>query len=150
MKRENLFRTLLFVAMFLFMAVSVNAQSARVNSFGISDDGENLTLHTDITISGCQNVSTQVIVYFYFDNGTPLKDYNNLYKTDDGSVSAFCKVTPMYPATDFNDLQIVIPFDELHLQSGINHNLKVMIRVYANGKFIDYDTGYYPFDVTIN
>lgn len=133
----------------LALPLAASAQYASVNNAYISDDGVTLTVTTDMTISGCLNQNVQVIVYYYFSDGTPLTDYNNQYNTADGSVSAVTTVKPMYQSTDFTGLEINIPFSELHLKAGMRHNIRFQVRAHAYGRFIDNDSNIYDITVTI-
>lgn len=81
-----------------------------------SEDGAlGLLIHTRFIVNGLQNVTNQCNAYFYFENGEPLKDYNNNYCCEDGTVCIPGEFTPDYQNCRFDDFQLFIPYEELHV-----------------------------------
>ncbi len=74
------------------------------------------------TIEGAKNINCKAVAYFYNKNGTPLRDFNNLYNTKDGTVASTVDFNPGYDITVYNQLQqdfkIYLPYSELHLLKG--------------------------------
>lgn len=69
------------------------------------------------------------VAYFYTSDGTPLRDFNQQYYTLNGNVSVGKDVIPIYDASVFNNEELFIPYDELHLLKG-NHNLKAVVSIF--------------------
>ena len=86
-----------------------------------TEDGTvGLVIHTQFVVSGLQNVTNQCNAYFYFENGEPLKDYNNNYCCGDGTVCIPGEYTPDYQNCRFDDFQLFIPNEELHVTGSGN------------------------------
>jgi hypothetical protein len=90
---------------------------------------QGLRIHTKFNIYNYKGIGGNCIAYFYTNDGTPLKDYNNRYYTSTGFVSANTKFEPAYENTLFNDLTIFIPYDELHVANG-SHDLKFRVELH--------------------
>ena len=84
------------------------------------DGTTGLVIHTRFIVSGLQNVTNQCNAYFYFENGEPLKDYNNNYCCGDGTVCIPGEYTPDYQNCRFDDFQLFIPNEELHVTGSGN------------------------------
>jgi hypothetical protein len=92
-----------------------------------------MRIHVKFTTSNMYQVQGYCNAYFYFSDGTSLKDYNQRYYTSDGNVSVHRTFTPNYVECRYNDLQLFMPYDELHMASG-NFNLKFYIQIHDNSK----------------
>jgi hypothetical protein len=88
-------------------------------------------IHVKFTVNNMLNKSGNVVAYFYFDNGTALKDYNQKYRTIGGDVSVGDKYTPNYTNAIYNDFVLFLPYSELHLSDG-NHDLKCQVNIFDN------------------
>ena len=73
--------------------------------------------------------SCKAMLQFYFDSGLPLLDYNGRFNSSDGKVSVCTEFSPQYDSSDFHDLVLFMPYDELHLSSG-EHSLKMEAALY--------------------
>jgi hypothetical protein len=62
-------------------------------------------------------------------NGQPLKDFNDSYNTTAGHVAAGKNFTPSYDRSTYTDLDIFIPYSELHMADG-NHELCFDLEIY--------------------
>jgi hypothetical protein len=92
---------------------------------------QNLGVHINCQVDGYQHIECKAIAYFYFNDGRPLKDFNNSYRTINGDVSSLeYHFTPIDPSSTFNDLVISIPYQELHLDPG-TFNLKVFVCLFT-------------------
>ena len=74
-----------------------------------------MRIHVKFDINGMLNRSGQAAAYFYYSNGTPIKDTNGSNRTSDGNVATHVNFTPNYENCTFNDLAIFMPYSELHL-----------------------------------
>jgi hypothetical protein len=82
-------------------------------------------------------VPLQAIAFFYDANtGNKLYSEGRRYATTDRQVAAWVDLTPAYVNTVYNDLQLYIPYREMHLKNKINYNLKFsfFIRKMGDGK----------------
>ena len=70
--------------------------------------------------------------YFYYDdaNNTPLRDFNQQYRTQDGIVAAGRRFTPDAPEAAFRDFALFMPYDELHAAPGARYNLKLRVVIW--------------------
>jgi hypothetical protein len=80
-------------------------------------------------IHGLRGVECAAACFFMYTNDTRLKDYNNLYCTGDGNVAAIVDLIPGHDETHFEDLQIFMPFAELHMANG-EHLLKTYLAIF--------------------
>ena len=99
-----------------------------------------MVIKASFDTTGIKGVNCELVAYFYFANGTALNNYNNSYGTVDNKVSSSTKITPGYDNTTYTDVEIFMPYDELHLsqQSGTKYELKFFLRLYdlESNKFI--------------
>jgi hypothetical protein len=77
-----------------------------------------MLIHLQFAIQNLQNIDCSAVAYFYTADGQPLMDYNGQYLTADGQVGAAVNFRPGYSSTEYNDFQMFLPYDELHLESG--------------------------------
>jgi len=96
--------------------------SATINNIwtehNIYQDGQKgMKIHVEFYTYNMRNIQGNCIAYFYYKNGSALKDKNNLYKTDDGNVSTEKEFIPEYENTTYKDFYLFIPYSELHLPS---------------------------------
>jgi hypothetical protein len=104
-----------------------------------------MRLHIKFDVDNLKGEDCQVIVYFYYQSGKALKDFNDSYCTYDGSVSVSDNFIPSYESSVYNDFKIFMPYDELHMGDG-KHNLKCNVRLFAKSLdvFVS-DSKYYHF-----
>ncbi|MBQ2352460.1 MAG: zinc ribbon domain-containing protein [Bacteroidales bacterium] len=94
----------------------------------VYQDGEKgMLIHVKFDVQGQKNISDQCVAYFYFSNGTQLKDYNDKYKTTAGYVCAFKNYCPSYDDAVYNDFQIFMPYDELHCSGNLDLKFYVIV-----------------------
>jgi len=87
-----------------------------------------MLIHVQFAAQNLQNVNCNAGAYYFTADGQPLMDYyNDLYRSPDGQVSVGSNFVPAYPAAEFSDFQLFLPYDELHLQSG---QWQLFFRVY--------------------
>lgn len=88
-----------------------------------------MQIHIKFSVEGMLNKQGDCVIWFYFSNGSMLKDYNNSYRSSNGQVAVSRKFKPSYESCIFNDFVIFMPYDELHLSHG-SHNLKFDIGLF--------------------
>lgn len=104
---------------------SYNSNSTRVNGsiinvwtdHNVTDSyGNNgMRIHIKFDINGMLDRTGQATAYFYYANGNPIKDTNDSYCTSNGDVATHVNFTPSYENSRFDDLNIFMPYSELHL-----------------------------------
>ncbi len=87
-----------------------------------------LRLHAQFTLNNAVGRSAFGTAYFSFADGTPLRDFNGLYTSLDGQASVGAPIVAQYPSAVFPDYVLVLPYSELHLDSGL-HQLKARFQV---------------------
>ncbi|MCC8172462.1 MAG: hypothetical protein LIP00_11925 [Parabacteroides sp.] len=108
-------------------AAEVSRITTEHNVYGNGAKGMYVTFSFDV--SGMKGKTGEAIAYFYFENGTKLKDYNRNYYTTSGNVCASTTYSPRYDESTYTDLRIFIPYNELHLAAG-RHDLKAYVAIF--------------------
>lgn len=125
------------------------AQGAKIKSCTIvpNDDWSCLTVKATFDIWGCKGVNGAVNTYFYFSNGTALKDFNNSYYTSNGEVANHTDICPGYDSSTYTDYEVTIPVSELHCSNDAFH-LYYDLTVTSNKKLLAKQYKNY-FDITL-
>jgi|GEM_PF-3579106 len=104
-----------------------------------------MKIHVKFSVYGMLNKQGTCIAWFFYSNGTAVKDTNGIYKSSDGQVSVGEKYKPSYDNAICNDFLMFMPYNELHLNRG-SYNLKFHIGLFdqnnkqiANSVFINFD-----------
>ncbi len=109
-----------------------------------------MMIHTKFSVSNLKGVDSRVVIYFDRLTNQRAKTYTRLKSSDnrfqrDGNVAAEIALKPGFATTDYSDLKIFIPYNELHLPNG-EHSLKMDIDViYEDGELVEH-LGFYEFD----
>lgn len=94
-------------------------------------DGEKgIRINVTFRTTGLRGWPCRAVAYFRFDDGVELEDFDGVYTTVGGQVSASTTFTPLYENTRFTGLQIFIPYEQLHLDSG-RYDLQVHVELYS-------------------
>lgn len=78
------------------------------------DGKKGMKIHVKFNIKQCKGESCRAIAYFYYADGTSVKDTNGLYNDTGGNVSSGKDFKPGYDDTNYEDLVIFIPNAEIH------------------------------------
>lgn len=113
---------LLLVAL-LFASQSVMAQQATATISDVStylnstngDDENGVYIEVNFTVSNMLNKKGACTAFFYYEDGTALKDFNKRYYTASGKVAVTESFTAPYATTEFEEFGLFIPYTELHL-----------------------------------
>ena len=110
--------------------------TASVNKLWIEYDVlennvKGMRIHVNFTIYNYKDRKGYCSAYFYNSDGTPLKDYNKVYSTSAGNVSAWNTFVPIYDNTSFNDYALFIPYSELHRSKGY-YELKLYVEIHSS------------------
>jgi hypothetical protein len=89
-----------------------------------------MRIHVSFRFQGGRCKPTKAIAFFFYKSGNPVLDNNGYYRATDGQVAAGTEeFRPNWDQTEFPDLQIFIPLDELHLPVG-HHDLKYEVQLF--------------------
>lgn len=91
-----------------------------------------MRIHVKFTVYNMLNRTGQATVYFYYSNGNALKDINGSYKTTNGNVATHVDFTPNYTSCIFKDLQIFMPYNELHCTNRGRYDLKFFVSIWSD------------------
>lgn len=87
-----------------------------------------MIIHTDFFINHFNEGLGEISAYFFFEDGTIVRDSNGAYSSIDGQVSIGDRFVPPYDDTRYEDFQLSIPYEEIVFDSG-TYNLKLRILV---------------------
>jgi 5-hydroxyisourate hydrolase-like protein (transthyretin family) len=118
--------------------------SSRINQIHVDhnvfEEGrKGMRIHVKVNFFNLKGTQTLCQAFFYYSNGTRLKDFNGLYVDPDGFVSHFIKLTPSFENTIYEDATLFVPYSELHLGTG-KYDVKFFVHTFyqSNGwKFIE-------------
>jgi hypothetical protein len=113
--------------------VGINATSLRFNV--TKDDEFGMEIHLKLNITGGKGGSFNANAYFFFRDGRPLRDFDNKYFTKTGFVSTSQRLTPEYESTEYDDIVLFIPYDQLHLNEE-SCQLKCHVEIQADGHIL--------------
>lgn len=88
-----------------------------------------MQIYINFSVSGMLNKQGDCVVWFYFENGNILKDYNGAYRASDGQVATSSRFKSTYENARWDNFVIFMPYDELHLSRG-SHSLKFKIGLF--------------------
>ena len=88
-----------------------------------------MIIHSSFTIEKQKKARCRLVAYFEFEDGTKLKDFNNLYVTVYGEVSVGQDFEPQFDSSIYKDFVVFMPYDELHLRSG-HHDLRFCVTLH--------------------
>lgn len=99
------------------------------------DSKKGMEVHHKIRVVGMKDRDLEVACYFYREDGTPLKDENNSFRTTGGDVSVGEHHVIKYADSTFKDFSLFLPHNELHAGTGA-HKLKVKCEAFDSGRSI--------------
>lgn len=99
--------------------------------YNVTENGKlGMKIKQNFTIYNAQNNKCIMAIYFYnADDGKALADNNGIQASADGKVAAFTTFTPGYENTQYDNLSLFMPYDELELGSG-NFRLKCYVALF--------------------
>lgn len=115
--------------------------------YGVTQSGKlGMNIHLKFSVYELKGVDTQVRIKFQDSQGNDLKDTNKSFYTENGNVAVFSDLRPGYDSTDYNDLQIFMPYSEFDITRSGKYNLKMDIDlIYESGVLIQH-MSYYDFE----
>lgn len=90
-----------------------------------------MEIHSKININQAQYQECQIVVWFFYHDGRPLKGYNGKLESTKNQVCVWKNVTPSYENTEWKDFSFFLPYSELEITSKVKHSLYFDIRVYT-------------------
>lgn len=91
---------------------------ANINKVWFEQDvinGEQgMKIHVSCRIDNMLQKKARACAYFYYSDGTPIKDRNGLYGTTDWQVCVWADIYPKYVNT-LGEFELFLPFSELHI-----------------------------------
>lgn len=131
-----------------------HAPAARFDSlwveFGVTENNlPGMRIHFRFLTYNMKDTAASVAVYFLYNNidGGTLKDKNNQYVSASGDVAAYADIKPGFDTAYYNDLQLFIPYSELHLNPGNYELLMDSKLIYRRGGLIA-DFRHYGFKIS--
>ena len=88
-----------------------------------------MLIHLKFVVDNLKGVDCKATAYFYYNTGEPLKDTNGKLTTTDGQVAVSAEFKPGFDSTQYDDLTIFVPVNELDLPAG-EFNLKFNVEIY--------------------
>ena len=99
--------------------------------YDVTENGQlGMRIKQNFLIYNAQNSKCMMAAYFYnADDNKALLDKNGIKASVDGHVAAYSEFIPGYQNTQYTDLSIFLPYDELELGSG-NFRLKCYVAIF--------------------
>lgn len=114
-----------------------SSKSAAIKTVTVSNDADvdgkkGLSVNVAFDISGMRGKDARVSCYFYDSNGNALIDTNDSYGTDGSPshVAVSSSIKPTYDNSTYSNLEIKIPYDELHLSYTNSQTLRVDVLIW--------------------
>jgi len=95
-------------------------------------------------VEGMKDVTGYLAIYFETKEGVKLKSETTGFKSNSGQLAAYREITPGYASTDYNDLQVFIPYSAFNLTTG-RHDLKMDADVIKKDGTLIQHLKYYDF-----
>jgi len=96
------------------LATSVYSQrSAKINRSWLEPVPGGLKIHVNMDIDGCQYFTTEVVCFFYFEDGRKVYSCDNSYKAGDRQVCTSTNVTSRYQSSHWDDVKLWIPNNQI-------------------------------------
>lgn len=118
-------------------ASEISTKSANIKSVIVSNDvdvdgGKGLSIKITFEIAGMKDKDGNVACYFYDSDGNALIDLNNKYGTNGttSNVAVSKNIKPLYENTLYTDLEMKIPYDELHLSGTYSRTLMINVSIW--------------------
>ncbi len=100
---------------------SIVIKSVETQHNVVQNGQKGMNIIVNYSVEGMKGKTGDLNAYFYFEDGTPLKDDNKssvpYYGTHDGSVVVGKQFTPRYDDVAMSST-LFMPYDELHLRKG--------------------------------
>jgi serralysin len=114
--------------------------------YNVTENGQlGMKIKQNFLIYNAQNNKCIMAVYFYnADDDKALEDKNGTKASADRKVASYTTFTPNYQNTQYTDLSVFMPYDELELGSG-NFRLKCYVALFDPNLKVITSSGYQYF-----
>lgn len=113
--------------------------------FNLEESGANgLMIHVDFSATDIEQHSLNVVAYFEYSTGTPLKDTDGNYRASDGRIAVEKTVTAQFDYSQWGDFKLFMPYSQIHTPSG-NHSLRFYVQIYDKTTGVQETSGYTDF-----
>ena len=103
-----------------------------------------MRIHVKFETYNVRGYNGECAAYFYFSDGTKLKDYNYQYSSVDGQVSVGGSFSPNYDSAIFNDYVLFMPYSELHISGSAQCKFHVDVRI--GGEVVQSEEVFFTFN----
>lgn len=109
--------------------------------YNLTENGrKGMLIHVKFSVKNLKDVKSYVAVYFQKKDGTNLRTSNPDFRSQNGNLALFYSIKPAYDDTEYKDVQLFMPYDELNLSRG-RHDLKMDVDlIYENGDLMEHLT----------
>jgi hypothetical protein len=116
--------------------------------YDVTQEGKfGMLIHLKFTVYEMKGVDSYARITYLDEDNEYLKDNNKSFYTTGGDVATFKSLKPGYEPTDYNDLQMFMPYTELDLSAG-KYSLQMDIDlIYESGELIQH-MAYKDFEYT--
>lgn len=121
---------------------SVSISSVTVDHNVYQNGEKGMRINVSISANNMSGKKLSVVAWFYFKDGTKLKDSNRNYRTTDGQVST-SESEYISGDNDRRTVTLFLPYSELHISSKGEHSLKFDIGVFESHKQLTVSSYYY-------
>lgn len=116
--------------------------------FSMEESGTNgMMIHVDFNATDVEQHSLNIVAYFEYSTGTPLKDTDGSYRASDGRVAVEKTVTAQFDYSQWGDFKLFMPYSQIHTPSG-NHSLRLYVQIYDKNTGVRETSGYTDFTFT--
>jgi len=114
--------------------------------YNVKENGQlGMRIHVKFTVNNLKGVDSYLAIYFETRDGVRLKDKSQRLYSQDGAVAVYRSLKPGYDVTEYDDLTVFMPYDELDLGRG-KYELRMDADViYKEGGLVQHLT-YHDFD----
>lgn len=146
-------KLILSALLLLGVTIGVQAQSPSGNikkvwvDHNVYQNGEKgMTIHVEFSVDNMKGKQGSCNAWFFFKDGTKLRNINSWYGTRDGHVATYDNYTPGYESAIYSDFKLFLPYSELHLANG-EHDLKFYVGVFDNNNNQFTESDWYNFSL---
>lgn len=131
---------------------SASAPKATFNKIWVDynvteNNQKGMRIHTNFSVNNMKGMDSYLAIYFETRDGERLKDINQKLYSTDGTVAVYRALKPGFDVTDYKDLDIFMPYEELDLDQG-KYSLRMDLDViHKAGGLIQHLT-FYNFEYT--
>lgn len=84
----------------------------------VETERKGMRIHAKFTAHNMKDIDSYMAVYFAQKNGYKLKTTNSKYSSKEGQVAVYRGMKPGFAETNYDDLSVFIPYEELNLVRG--------------------------------